>query len=96
MMIVGCGGINFADEGKTGVISWDIVHPQHQGKGLGSMLLRHRLELLQAENQVDRIIVRTSQLTHRFYAKHGFVLKATKENYWGEGLDLYAMEFESG
>lgn len=29
--IVGCGGINFADNKTTGKISWDIFHPDYQG-----------------------------------------------------------------
>ena len=42
--IVGCGGINFADGGTVGKISWDMVHPQYRGKSLGTRLLRHRIE----------------------------------------------------
>lgn len=30
--IVGCGGINFADNKSTGKISWDLLHPDYQGK----------------------------------------------------------------
>ena len=33
--IVGCGGINFADDKTVGKISWDIIHPDYQGKSLG-------------------------------------------------------------
>ena len=40
--IVGCGGINFADGGTVGKISWDMVHPQYRGKSLGTRLLRHK------------------------------------------------------
>ena len=42
--IVGCGGINFEDNKTTGKISWDILHPQYQGKSLGSQLLKYRIE----------------------------------------------------
>ena len=38
--IVGCGGINFTEDKTCGKISWDIIHPQHQGKSLGTQLLR--------------------------------------------------------
>ena len=35
--IVGCGGINFADGGTVGKISWDMVHPWERGCcGIGS------------------------------------------------------------
>lgn len=42
--IVGCGGINFTEDKTCGKISWDIIHPQHQGKSLGTQLLKYRIE----------------------------------------------------
>lgn len=41
--IVGCGGINFAENGTIGKISWDMIHPAFQGKSLGTKLLKHRI-----------------------------------------------------
>lgn len=29
--VVGCGGINFEENQKTGIISWDVFHPKFQG-----------------------------------------------------------------
>ena len=34
--IVGCGGINFSGDKTIGKISWDIFHPDYQGKSLGT------------------------------------------------------------
>lgn len=28
-LAIGCGGINYANRGKTGKISWDILHPDY-------------------------------------------------------------------
>ena len=89
--IVGCGGINFADGGTVGKISWDMVHPQYRGKSLGTRLLRHRIEKLEAMRSVRRITVRTSQLAFGFYEKRGFELKGIEKDYWAEGFDLYRM-----
>lgn len=91
--IVGCGGINFEQEKTVGIISWDIIHPDHQGKSLGSLLLQHRLNHLKSMEKIEKIIVRTSQHTHLFYEKQGFVLRETIANYWSEGFDLYFMEY---
>ena len=91
--IVGCGGINFADGGTGGKISWDMVHPQYRGKSLGTRLLRHRIEKLEAMRSVRRITVRTSQLAFGFYEKRGFELKGIEKDYWAEGFDLYRMEY---
>lgn len=76
--IVGCGGINFADGGTVGKISWDMVHPQYRGKSLGTRLLRHRIEKLEAMRSVRRITVRTSQLAFGFYEKRGSSSKGSK------------------
>ena len=93
-MIVGCGGINFADNMTTGKISWDIVHPAYQGKSLGTKLLNHRIEKLRNISSIKKIIVRTSQLVYKFYEKQGFVLLEVKKDYWADGLDMYKMEYK--
>jgi [ribosomal protein S18]-alanine N-acetyltransferase len=89
----GCGGFNFSDDGSTGRISWDIVHPAHQKKGLGSHLTRYRIRKMTEHESVRLISVRTSQLAFRFYEKLGFVLRETVSDYWAPGFDLYRMEY---
>ena len=38
-VIAGCGGIKLADNQSTGKLSWDIIHPDFQGMGVGRMLV---------------------------------------------------------
>ncbi len=92
--IVGCGGINFADNNSIGKISWDILHPEYQGKSLGAKLLKFRIDKLKTIATVNRITVRTSQVAYRFYEKQGFELFEIIKDYWAEGFDLYNMEFK--
>ena len=89
--IVGCGGINFAENKTIGKISWDIIHPDYQGKSLGSQLLAYRIDMLKSIDTIRKITVRTSQLVYQFYEKQGFVLKHTKKGYWAKGgsPDIY-------
>lgn len=91
--IVGCGGINFSDNQSKGVISWDILHPDFQGKGIGSQLLQFRIERIIKHHHIPKIIVRTSQHVYRFYEKNGFELKEATPDYWAPGFDLYYMEY---
>lgn len=91
--IVGCGGINFTEDKTCGKISWDIIHPQHQGKSLGAQLLKHRIEELKSIESIQKITVRTSQLVYKFYEKQGFTLKEIKKDYWAKGFDMYYMEY---
>jgi len=90
--IVGCGGINFADNKTHGRISWDMFHPAHQGKGLGSQLTRFRINRLKEMDGIRLISVRTSQLAFQFYEKLGFELKESVKDYWAPGFDMYRME----
>ena len=89
--IVASGGINYFRDEHTARISWDMVHPDHHGKGLGRQLVDHRLAVIKSTPGVRNVIVRTSQLAHNFYAKSGFVLDEVKEDFWAPGFDLYLM-----
>lgn len=89
--IVGCGGINFANDETTGKISWDILHPDFQGKSIGTKLLEYRIQQLESMAHIREIRVRTSQHAYRFYEKNGFRLRQVTEDYWAPGIDLYDM-----
>ena len=60
--ILGCGGFNFSEDLSVGKLSWDIFHPQHQGKGFGTLLTHFRIDKLKTYPTVKTISVRTSQL----------------------------------
>lgn len=92
--IIGCGGINLSEDLTAGRISWDFLHPDHQGKGLGNLLLRFRIEKIKEYKTMKTITVRTSQMAYPFYEKAGFVLKETIKDYWAPGFDLYHMEYK--
>jgi [ribosomal protein S18]-alanine N-acetyltransferase len=92
--IVGCGGINFADNKTIGKISWDIFHPDYQGKSLGTKLLKYRIDKLNAIDSVQKITVRTSQVAYKFYEKQGFELFEIKKDYWADGFDMYNMKYK--
>ena len=78
-MIVASAGCNVED--NIGWLSWYIVHPAYQGKGAGSIIVRHSLELLTADTRVRRLIVRTSQLVFKFYTRFGYELVHTEDNF---------------
>jgi ribosomal protein S18 acetylase RimI-like enzyme len=94
-VVLGAGGINYFPENQEARISWDIIHPKVQGKGVGRKLLEFRLHRLQTNQSVTTIVVRTSQLVYPFYEKCGFRLKTIQEDYWAKGFDLYRMELNN-
>jgi [ribosomal protein S18]-alanine N-acetyltransferase len=87
--IVASGGCNVEED--IGCLSWYIVHPSYQGKGLGKRLAKHCLDILQADPFINGIDVRTSQFVYPFYEKLGFKLISTEEDHWGPGFHLYHM-----
>lgn len=95
-VIAGGGGLKFQNDKKIVRISWDLLHPDFQGRGLGSELLLHRLnwlrECMAQHPNLQKIESWTSQVSVKFYEKFGFVTREIKKNFWGQGLDLYLTE----
>lgn len=90
--VIGGGGVNFKADTDAARISWDMIHPDWHGRGAGSVLIRHRIRYITENSDVNRIIVRTSQLAYKFYQKQGFTLVKKEPDFWAEGYHLYFME----
>lgn len=91
-LIIGAGGINYFKEQKLARISWDMVHPNVQGQGVGRKLVEHRINHLNNQTGIDVIIVRTTQLVYKFYEKMNFKIRKIEKDFWAKGFDLYEME----
>ena len=93
--VIGCGGFNFGfEEGKTARISWDIIHPDFQGKGVGKELLLYRVNEIKKNTTITKIEVRTTQLAYKFYQNCGFQLVKRESDFWAKGFDLYLMKLD--
>lgn len=90
--IVGAGGFNLSAEGDVAKISWDIIHPDYQGKGVGRALTRFRIDRIRQILGVKTISVRTTQLVYPFYEKFGLKIREVVKDYWAEGFDLYRLD----
>jgi ribosomal protein S18 acetylase RimI-like enzyme len=88
------GGINYFPEEHVARISWDVVHPEFQGVGIGTALLKYRLLKIRKTPDIHTLVVRTTQLVYKFYENQGFKLKKIKPDYWSAGYDLYYMELK--
>lgn len=91
-LMLGCGGFNLTEDGKTAKISWDIIHPESHGKGIGTELTRFRIMKIKEMDGIEMVSVRTSQLVYRFYEKFGFETREIVKDFWAPGFDLYRME----
>lgn len=92
--IIGAGGINYFPENREARISWDLIHPDYQSKGVGKELLQHRFQKIKSQPYFTRVVVRTSQLVNGFYEKMGFSTENVQKDYWAPGLDLYVMKMD--
>ena len=93
--IIASGGFNTGfDNGKTVRISWDIVHPDYQGKGIGTQLTHYRINRIKKLPGVNKIVVRTTQFVFKFYHKFGFELEKTEKDFWAKGYDLYQLKID--
>jgi [ribosomal protein S18]-alanine N-acetyltransferase len=90
--VVCCGGFNIKDDPAFCWISWDIVHPDFQGKGYGTELMKFRIEKIKEIPGVTILSVRTSQLTDQFYARFGMKVREIVKDYWAPGFDMVRMD----
>lgn len=92
--VVASGGLNYFDGYTWARISWDLVHPAFQGKGIGRSLTVFRLNEVRKKSSVRFIQVRTSQLVYPFYQKLGFELEKVEKDFWAPGIDLWQLHME--
>ena len=92
--IVGGTGYQITGNNTIGRITWIFFHPNQAGQGLGKQSVEHCLSILNANKNLEKLIVTTSQLAYKFFGKFGFKLISTEKDYWGKGLDLYLMEIK--
>lgn len=91
-IVVGCAGYGYKPDSCIGQVSWFVFHPDYQGQGLGRKILDFCLTQLQVHKDIEKVIVRTSQLVDGFFSKAGFKTIYVKKDYWAPGYDLYTME----
>lgn len=93
--IIGVGGINYFPEEKLARISWDMIDPNYQGKGIGKKIVQHRINHLNNNPTIELIVVRTTQLVYKFYEKMGFELEKVEKDFWAKNYDLYQMKMNN-
>lgn len=90
--VIGSGGINYFPEERVARISWGMIHPDYQGKGIGRELTLYRINFIRKNLSANYIVVRTSQFVYKFYQKLGFKLDRVEKDFWAKGFDLYLLK----
>ncbi|KAB2966709.1 GNAT family N-acetyltransferase [Zoogloea sp.] len=81
--VVGFGGYEVSTSYNHAVLVFGQIHARWHGKGLGSMLLQHRIEHLKAHAPPTKyLIIDTTLKVAPFYVRHGFEIVS----HWREGF----------
>jgi ribosomal protein S18 acetylase RimI-like enzyme len=72
-------------------LTWGMVASGDQRKGIGSLLLRARLDRLMAGGATE-VRLDTSQHSRAFYEHHGFVVVSIEPDGYRPGLDRWNMQ----
>ncbi|MCX6068590.1 MAG: GNAT family N-acetyltransferase [Chloroflexi bacterium] len=71
-----------------------MVQKSLHKQGIGTFLLRKRIQAILLANPNAHVIIDTSQHSQSFFAQFGFQVIATRENYYAPGLHRVDMELD--
>lgn len=89
---IACGGLSLQGDGAAS-LSWGMVGRDWQGRGMGTLLTKARLDLARSSG-ITRLTLATSQHTAAFYARFGFVVEAITPDGFAPGLDRVDMALD--
>lgn len=92
--ILGCAGFYISAEMPEARMAWGMVHAAHHREGIGSLLLKYRINLVEQQWPQLDITLGTSQHTCPYYEKMGFHLLQVFENGYGQGLHQHEMSLK--
>jgi ribosomal protein S18 acetylase RimI-like enzyme len=88
---VGGGGFYLIPDTDLAGLVWGVVARSAQRRGIGTALLRARLEQLSSEPSIRAVRVNTSQHTAGFFERFGFHTERIVEDHFAVGLHQYQM-----
>ncbi|WP_244196630.1 GNAT family N-acetyltransferase [Paraburkholderia hospita] len=95
--VVACGG--WAASRTTPneiVLCWGMVSKDRHKAGLGTRLMKARLEHIFASNNAAAVLLTTSQHSAGFFERFGFQTVRSEKDGYAPGIDLVEMRLEAG
>lgn len=81
------GGVAYATTAPIATLCWGIVRADLHRRGLGSALLRARLDRVRARGGVERVLLDTTDAAVGFFLRHGFVVTGRVRDGYGPRVD---------
>ena len=88
---IACGGYAIGRADREADICWTIVSRNHQGRGVGRLLIETCLHEIAERTGCTRVRLETSQHTSAFFERFGFAVFETTLDGFGPGLDQIEM-----
>lgn len=90
--VVACGGYEPVEQRREwAALCWGMVRRDLHGLGLGTILLRERLQRIDADPGFAATVIETTQFSSGFYARHGFAISRFQRDGFAPGYDLLEM-----
>lgn len=87
---VACGGWEKRDDGCH--LRWGMINGNKHKKGLGSSLLKFRLDKIAEKYEAIDVFINTSGQAHSFYEKFNFNTISSRKDGIAKGIDQYIMK----
>jgi GNAT superfamily N-acetyltransferase len=84
--LVGAFGLDPAHS----ALRWIMIHPDAQGRGIGSAIMKHVIDSAR-KGGMSSIAIAASQKSAPFFERFGAVERSIQKNGWGPGLDRIDM-----
>ena len=94
--VVACGGLIINPDSGEARLSWGMAQNALHGTGLGTKLTEARLAIARNHPGITEIGLSTSQHTHGFYERFGFVATRVMPDGLAPGLDQWDMTLRLG
>lgn len=89
--IIGCGGFGDKEGTNKITLAWGLIHAHFHKKGFGELLLKFRLKKIKEIHPNNDLYIDTTQHSHGFFEKFGFVTTKITPDFYEKGLHCYDM-----
>ncbi|OGG59709.1 hypothetical protein A2765_03920 [Candidatus Kaiserbacteria bacterium RIFCSPHIGHO2_01_FULL_56_24] len=79
------GSIMYDEKGDVAYISYMVVDPAYQGRGVARKALISVLEELKGKRRIELVTHPDNAKALKLYQSLGFIVEGRKENYYGDG-----------
>lgn len=90
--VVGCGGFYILKDIHEARLAWGMIHAKFHRQGLGTVLYKHRSDIIKRDWPNHVLTLGTSQHTYSFYEKMGLTVTGKVKSGYGEDLDRFDMQ----